>query len=200
MAEFPAFESPVTKTYLPHAAVLTDAARYDALLTLSDVSSTTKTIVRAGADTNASRRIGVAFGASRTEGNVLVTGQRPGEWILLGPAAANQALIDDLDRSGLVSVVDHTPTAGPCSGLTGAAAASALEKLCNLDCYDHMTPDGAVMSASVARVTCDIVRNDLAGTCSYLIACDRSFGQYLFDAILDSGREFGISPLVDPVA
>ena len=175
------------------------AARYDALLTLSDVSSTTKTIVRAGADTNASRRIGVAFGASRTEGNVLVTGQRPGEWILLGPAAANQALIDDLDRSGLVSVVDHTHSRA-LFRLTGAAAASALEKLCNLDWYDHMTPDGAVMSASVARVTCDIVRNDLAGTCSYLIACDRSFGQYLFDAILDSGREFGISPLVDPVA
>ena len=129
------------------------------------------------------------------------TGHRPttGEWILLGPAAANRALIDDLDRSGPVSVIDHTHSRA-LFRLTGAASASALEKLCNLDWSDHMTPDGAAVSASVAEVTCDIVRNDLAGARSYLVACDRSFGQYLFDAILDAGQEFGISPLVDPVA
>ena len=30
------------------------------------------------------------------------------------------------------------------------------------------------------------------GTPAYLVACDRSFGQYLFDALLDAGDEFGI--------
>ena len=186
MAEHPAFESPVTKTY-PHD----DGAP----LTLHDVSLTTKTIIRAGADTNASRRIAVAFGASRTEGDVLVTGQRPGEWILLGPPAATLALVDHLDLSGHVSVIDHTHSRA-LFRLTGDAAASTLEKVCNLDWSDHMTPDGAAVSASVAAVICDIVRKDLAGTRSYLIACDRSFGQYLFDALLDAGQEFGISPAV----
>ena len=198
MAERPAFESPVTKIHARRDAVPGDAARHDAPLTLSDVSSTTKTILRAGAGTNASRQIGVAFGGSRTDGNVLVIGQRPDEWILLGPAAGIEALIDDLDRSGHVSVIDHTHSRAQFR-LTGAAAASVLEKVCNLDWSDDMTPDGAAVSASVAGVTCDLVRNDLAGARSYLIAGDRSFGQYLFDAILDSGQEFGISPLADPV-
>ena len=47
----------------------------------------------------------------------------------------------------------------------------------------------------MAKVTCDIVRNDLEGIPSYLISCDRSYGQYLFEVILDAGQEFGISPV-----
>ena len=38
-----------------------------------------------------------------------------------------------------------------------------LEKVCSLDWSDPMTPDGAVASASVAKVTCDIARNDVDG-------------------------------------
>jgi len=106
--------------------------------------------------------------------------------------------IDKLDRSGHVSVIDGTHSR-TLFRLTGEAAASALEKLCSLDWSDHMTPDGAAVSASVARVTCDIVRNDLEGAPSYLISCDRSYGQYLFDVILDAGQEFGVAPLADPV-
>ena len=51
--------------------------------------------------------------------------------------------------------------------------------------------------ASVAKVTCDIVRNDVNGIRSYLISCDRSYGQYLFDAILDARHEFGADAPVD---
>jgi len=63
-----------------------------------------------------------------------------------------------------------------------------------LDWDDAITPDGAVVSASVAKAGCDIVRFDGdSDHPSYLLACDRSFGQYLFDAILDAGDEFGIN-------
>ena len=164
-------------------------------LTLHDVSATTKIIVRAGPGRVARHQLGVSFGTSRTEEGVLVIGQRPDEWIILGPAAASRALVDGLDRSGHVSVIDHTHSRAMFR-LTGADAASVLEKLCSLDWNDHMTPDGAAVSASVAKVTCDIVRNDLNGVRSYLISCDRSYGQYLFDVVLDAGHEFGISPLV----
>ena len=37
----------------------------------------------------------------------------------------------------------------------------------------------------------DIDPPDTDDTRSYLISCDRSFGQYLFDALLDAGEEFG---------
>jgi hypothetical protein len=39
----------------------------------------------------------------------------------------------------------------------------------------------------------DVIRDDLAdSTRSYLIHCERSSGQHLFDCILDAGIEFGI--------
>ena len=43
-------------------------------------------------------------------------------------------------------------------------------------------------------MTCDVARNDVDGddAPSYLIFCDRSFGQYLFDALIDAGDEFGL--------
>jgi heterotetrameric sarcosine oxidase gamma subunit len=167
----------------------------DAPLTLQDVSSTTKVFVRAGPETDACGRLSTPFATSRTEDGVLIAGQRPDEWILLGRATAVGAVIDGLDRSGHVSVIDATHSRA-LFRLTGADAASVLEKLCSLDWNDHMTPDGAAVSGSVARVTCDIVRNDREGRRSYLISCDRSYGQYLFEVILDAGQEFGISPAI----
>ena len=175
----PEFESSVVMTYPDGSG---------AELTLADVSSTAKTIVRAGADTPAASTLGVVFGASRAEGDLVVLGQRPGEWMLLGDAGA---VVSRLDTSGHVSVIDHTHSRALFQ-LTGAASASLLEKVCSLDWSDAMTPDGAVVSASIAKVTCDLTRQDVDGTPSYLIACDRSFGQYLFDALLDAGDEFGI--------
>ena len=198
MAELPAFESPVSTTFVSYAGIPMEPGGPDAPLILRDVSSTPKVIVRAGPETNACRQMSVAFGTSRTEDGVLIVGQRPDEWVLLGQESAVGVLVDILDRSGHVSVIDTTHGRAMFR-LTGADAASVLEKLCSLDWNDHITPDGAAVSASVARVTCDIVRNDLDDPRSYLISCDRSFGQYLFDVILDAGQEFGIAPLADPV-
>ena len=198
VAELPAFESPVSRSFVSHEGASTEPRWSGAALTLHDVSATTKIIVRAGPGTVACHQLDASFGTSRTEEGVLVIGQRPDEWIILGSAAASRTLVDRLDRSGHVSVIDHTHSRA-LFRLTGPEAASVLEKLCSLDWNDHMTPDGAAVSASVAKVTCDIVRNDVDGTRSYLISCDRSYGQYLFDAILDARHEFGIGPLLGAV-
>ena len=199
MAEFPAFESPVINAFVSYAGIPMEPGRADAPLTLQDVSSTTKFTVRAGPVTYACRQIDVPFGTSRPEDGVLVVGQRPDEWVLLGRETDIQVLLDGMDRSGHVSVIDGTHSRAMFR-LTGADAVSVLEKLCSLDWNDHMTPDGAAVSASVAKVTCDLVRNDLEQTPSYLISCDRSYGQYLFEVILDAGQEFGISPAVEHFA
>jgi len=198
VAEPPAFESPVSRNLVPSAGVPMEPGGPDALLTVQDVSSTTKIIVRAGPETDACHQLSTRFTTSRAADGLLIVGQRPDEWTLLGQEAAVEGLIDKLDRSGHISVIDGTHSRA-LFRLTGEAAASALEKLCSLDWSDHMTPDGAAVSASVARVTCDIVRNDLEGAPSYLISCDRSYGQYLFEVILDAGQEFGVAPLADPV-
>jgi glycine cleavage system aminomethyltransferase T len=44
----------------------------------------------------------------------------------------------------------------------------------------------------VAKLVTDVIRDDQAGARSYLLHCERSSGQYLFDALLDAGEEFGI--------
>ena len=198
VAEYPAFESPVSTPFVSHGGVPMEPGGPVSPLTLHDVSSTTKIIVRAGPDTIACRQLSTPFATSRTEAGVLMAGQRPDEWLLVGRNSAVQALAGRLDRTGHVSVIDGTHNRAMFR-LTGVGAASVLEKLCSLDWNDHMTPDGAAVSGSVAKVTCDIVRNDRDGTPSYLISCDRSFGQYLFEVILDAGQEFGISTNGGPV-
>lgn len=176
------FESPITSTYPDNPG--TD-------LVLRDESSLAKLVVRADADTAAAAQMGVAFGASRAQGDVLVIGQRPTEWLLVGDAVPVGQLSSSIDRTGHVSTIDHTHSRAMFR-LSGSDAPKLLEKVCSLDWSDRMTPDGAAVSASVAKVTCDIVRNDQASAQSYLLACDRSFAQYLFDALLDAGLEFGI--------
>lgn len=176
MAEIPSFESPIRRSLAADSA-------------LRDESAMAKTVIRALPGSPTADRLGVGFGSSRRVGEVHVCGSRPGEWLLLGEPAE---LLDGLDTSGHVSVIDLTHGRALLR-LTSADAARVLEKICSLDLSDDMTPNGAVTSASVAAISCDLVRDDLHGTPSYLIACDRSLGEYLAGAIVDAGDEFGIA-------
>ena len=153
-------------------------------------------------DSPTAAQLGVGFAASAvTEDGVLIAGARPTEWLLIGDREPVAALVAGLDRSGHVGVVDHTHSRALLR-LVGGDAAALLELVCNLDWSDRMTPNGAVVSASVAKVTCDIIRQDVpaaggngeggGAVRSYRLACDRSFAQYLFDVLLDVGAEFGI--------
>ena len=188
MADEVAFESPVVRRY---------ATAESGDLVLADASATVKWLVRASGSPNAAaERLGAPFGSSQTAaGGALVLGSRPGEWIVLGTAGAVTETVeglDGLDSSDFVTAVDWTHGRALLR-VTGDSASRMLEKVCSLDWSDPMMPDGAVASASVAKVTCDIARNDVDGTPSYLVFCDRSFGQYLFDALIDAGDEFGLS-------
>ena len=183
----PAFESPVVRDY---------PASDGGDLTLTDASATTKWLVRAGAEGPTADRLGARFGSSQiAPGGALVLGSRPGEWIILGTpdeVAAAVAGLDGLSEQEFMTALDWTHSRAMFR-VTGADATRMLEKVCGIDWGDHMTPDGAVLSASVALTTCDLARNDAGGTPSYLVFCDRSFGQYLFDALIDAGNEFGLT-------
>ena len=187
MADPLTFESPVVRSY-----ETVDSG--DLLLT--DISATIKWLVRASGSSDAvAARLGASFGSSSTAaGGALVLGSRPGEWVVLGTAGAVAEAVEGLeaiDGPDLVSALEWTHGRA-LFRITGRAAPRMLEKVCSLDWSDPMTPDGAVASASVAKVTCDIARNDVGGTPSYLVFCDRSLGQYLFDALIDAGDEFGL--------
>jgi len=185
--ESPPFESPIVRSYL---------ASEGGNLTLTDASATTKWLVRADADGHTADRLGARFGSSQmAPGGALVLGSRPGEWIIVGTPSEVAAAVADLAGLGeqeFMTALDWTHSRAMFR-VTGAVAARMLEKVCGIDWSDHMTPDGAVLSASVALTTCDLARNDVNGTPSYLLFCDRSFGQYLFDALIDAGNEFGLT-------
>ena len=191
MAEAGAFESPVVRNY---------PASEGGDLTLTDASATAKWLVRAGVDGPTANRLGTRFGSSQVApGGALVLGSRPGEWIILGTpgeVAAAVADLDGLEAQEFMTALDWTHSRAMFR-VTGADATRMLEKVCGIDWGDHMTPDGAVLSASVALTTCDLARNDVNGTPSYLVFCDRSFGQYLFDALIDAGDEFGLAVVAD---
>lgn len=176
----PDFESAILKTY-PQID--------DAPITISDESSLIKTLVRSDRE-----QFGVVFGASRDHGEALVCGTRPDEWLILGTAAAVEAATVAVDSSGFTSVIPFTHGRAVVR-VTGEHASSMLEKVCGIDWSDNMTPNGAVVTASVALTTCDIIRNDVDGVSSYLLICDGSFAQYLFDALIDAGNEFGINAI-----
>ncbi len=157
---------------------------------LADDSAVTKASVRAADGTAAASALGLTFGSAETRGDVLVARTRPDEWIVFGTSEAVTAYVGDLDLSGYASTVDITHSR-LMFRITGSVAAKALEKVCSVDFSDPMTPDGACVGASVARVGCDIIRDDIDEVPSYRILCDRSFGQYLFDALVDAKAEFG---------
>jgi len=174
----PEFESAVLKTY---------SSKTGQALSLTDESVTAKTLVRSDL-----AQFGVSFGHSTRSGDAFIAGTRPDEWLILSPAASMGAAVGSVNTGGFTSVIPFTHGRS-LFRLTGAQAAKAMEKVCGIDFSDPMTPNGAVVSASVALVSCDIMRDDIAGEVSYRIMCDRSFGQYLFDALVDAGNEFGIS-------
>ncbi|HKJ12572.1 MAG TPA: hypothetical protein VJ976_09345 [Ornithinimicrobium sp.] len=182
MAESPTFASPVSPT---------PSAR-ESEVSLSDCSGTAMVLLRADPDGDLAASIGVRYGASRVAEGVTISGQRPGAWALTGDSVAVHALVASLEVTEDAHSVDVTHGVALLR-LRGALAAATLEKICGLDWSESMMPDGAVVSGSVALVLCHILRQDDHGAPSYHISCERSYGSYLFEAILDAGAEFGIT-------
>jgi len=174
------------------------ARRATALLTLTDCTPLTKLQVRAPVFGKAETILGVSFGrAARGADGALIVGSAPGEWLLIGPPGRGQAiaarLVDLVARvpDELVTFADLTHGRA-LMRLNGSSAAELLANICGADLSDDMTPDGAALRSSVAAVATDIIRDDRDGVRSYLVHCERSSGQYLFDALLDAGSDFDI--------
>jgi heterotetrameric sarcosine oxidase gamma subunit len=174
------------------------AAAAGASLTVTDCSALAKVQLRAPAGGQAAAALGVRFGrAARDPAGTLVVGSGPGEWLLLAAPGQAQAVAARLERIAeqapgeLVTWVDLTHGRALIR-LTGAQAADVLARGCGIDLSDGITPDGAAFRTSVAALATDIIRDDLGGTRSYLLHCERSSGQYLFDALARAGVPFGI--------
>lgn len=190
-------------------------ARSDAPLTIADHTPLAKVHLRAPWNGAMAKALGVPFGRTgrdsagpggddphepprSREGEWLIVGSGPGEWFVLAPPGATVPVADwlaklaaDAAPEEFVSVVDLTHGRALVR-VTGQDAAELLARLCGADLHDEMAPDGAALRSAVAGVATDIIRDDRAGRPSYLLHCERSSGQYLFDALVSAGQELGI--------
>ena len=195
--------APVPPTTIEHGWEVS-ARRSAAELKITDCTPLAKILVQAPADGELARALGIPFGrAARDAHGTLVVGSGPGEWLLLaapGTSAAITLRAEGVQDEGLVSVFDATHGRA-LMRIIGAKAPDLLAKVCAIDFADEVTPDGAAFRSSVAKLVTDVVRDDSGETRSYLLHCERSSGQYLFDALIDAGDEFGIEVdgFVDPV-
>lgn len=168
-------------------------------LRITDRTPLAKVAVRAPWDGGMARALGVRFGrAARNEADRLVIGSGPGEWLLLAPPGTAGEVIEQVRArqagdagSEFVTVTDLTHGRALVR-VTGERGRDVLAKVCGVDLGDGLTPDGAAFRSSVANLVTDVVRDDRAGMRSYLLHCERSSGQYLFDALLDAGAGFGM--------
>ncbi len=217
MADRPLARSPITPS-----APVTEVDGWEvsgrqtiAPLRLADHTPLAKIAVRARVDGAVARALRVAFGrAARDPHGTLVVGASPGDWLLLAPPGA-AAVVAERVRAApadeLVSVLDLSHGRALVR-VSGAASVQVLAKLCAIDLSDAVVPDGAAFRSHVASVVTDVVRDDIPagptggprsgngavprdvddGVRSYLLHCERSVGQYLWECLLDAGAELGI--------
>jgi heterotetrameric sarcosine oxidase gamma subunit len=163
--------------------------RSTAALTIADETPRAKLLVRAPEDGATAQRLGVGVGrAIRHRDGTLVVGSGPGEWLLIGPPGPPPAPPDP-EPDEFVSTADFTSSRALVR-LTGGAAAGVLAKICAIDLAG--AAHGTALRTAVAGIVTDVVRDDRDGVPSYLLHCERSSGQSLFDALLDAGREFDL--------
>jgi heterotetrameric sarcosine oxidase gamma subunit len=150
--------------------------------------------------------LGVAQGrASHDDSGRLIAGIGHEEWLMIGPPGLSSPSHLTASTDGgleLVTIVEVTH-ARVLIRVVGTDSAKVMSKLCGIDFSDKTSPDNTALRTSMAGLVVEIVRNDLAnrslGTAgsdttarSYLMLCERSAGQYLFDILLDAGKEFGM--------
>jgi len=177
--------------------------RSTAALTLTDLTPLAKAVVRAAPGGAMAQALAARFGhAARDSTGTLVIRSAPAEWLVLAPAGDGGTLARRLSALAsraaggeFVTVIDATH-GHALMRLTGTAAPATLAKVCGLDLAGQAAPQGAALRTSVASVVAGLVRDDVDGPAgparSYLLHCERSYGQYLFGALLDAGGEFGI--------
>lgn len=118
------------------------------------------------------------------------------EFLILTPPGIEQEIVSSLEaeissQNTFVSVIDQT------SGLVGLSisgpeSSRVMMKLCALDFNPIAFPNLHVAQSSFSKVRATIIRHDQGGLPTFELFADRSYADYLWDAILDAGMEFGI--------
>jgi heterotetrameric sarcosine oxidase gamma subunit len=165
---------------------------------LADLSGLAKVLVKGPTAGPASDEMvavmGARFGRAAWDGDRLTTGAAPGEWLVIGPRGTADGTMDHYRTAlegvseDLVTVMDLTHGRALLR-VHGRSTLSLLRRLTALDLDDRFVPNGSALRTSVAGIVTDVVRDDLAGSPSYLLHCERSSGRYLLDTLIAAGED-----------
>ncbi len=142
-------------------------------------------------------KLRTSFGRThQDEKGRLVIGSGPDQWHVLSEPGSQAETLQELQKlasvgKGLTTAVDVTHGRA-LFRITGAETRGLLNKLCAIDFSDDVVPNRSALRSSVGGVVTDIVRNDTQDSRSYLLHCERSSAQYLWDTLLDAGAEYRI--------
>ncbi len=95
--------------------------------------------------------------------------------------------------SGCAHAVDMTSTFASVN-IAGPMSAQLLAKLTDLDLSPGAFSDLGCAQGQVAEVYAIVARQDWGGLLSYQVYFGRDFGEYLWEALLHAGREYGVAP------
>ncbi len=91
----------------------------------------------------------------------------------------------------LTSVTDHWATVS----INGPRARRVLQKVCgDVDLSDDAFPFMSVRTGTVAGVPARILRISFAGELSFEVNVNASYGRRVWEAVMEAGEEFGITP------
>lgn len=79
--------------------------------------------------------------------------------------------------------------------VSGPRSRELLRKLTALDLGTEAFPDLTCAQTGIAGVHAMILRADVRALLSFQVCCGREFGAFVWDALLDAGREFGARPV-----
>jgi len=172
---------------------------------LTDISAWGKLTLKGVA---AGTVVSASLGESPTEAGVileikpkqvLVAQLTADESLILTPPDAEKEIATLLEaeivsQNSFVSIIDQTSGLAGFS-ISGPESAGVMKKLCALSFNSKDFPNMHVAQGSFAKVRATILRRDRDSLPAFELFADRSYGEYLWDAILDAGREFGIRPV-----
>jgi heterotetrameric sarcosine oxidase gamma subunit len=130
---------------------------------------------------------------------ILVAALTPDEFLILTQPSIEKEWTTSLEteiasQGSFMSVIDLT------SGLVGLSisgprSVEVNRKLCALPFNSREFPNLSVAQSSFAHVRTTIIRHDQDGSPAFELFADRSYSEYLWDTILDAGKEFGMRPV-----
>lgn len=170
-------------------------------LRLVDCSACNKTLLRTQTAADVTHELSAGYSGGTDNRTRLVTPVGAGEWLILDfPNGRKPDRAAELPFDHTFDDLTHSRAM---IRLYGENSSGVISKLCAIDLAETKLPNGFGLRTSLAGLVCELIRDDYpadltsdkgvaAKVRSYIVLCDRSAGQYLFDSMLDAGREFGI--------